>query len=297
MDADIEITLEANPGSVESENFASYAASGVNRISLGIQSFNDQHLSALGRIHRSDEAKRAILLAQQYFPKVNIDLMYALPGQTIDEALADLQEALSFETGHISLYHLTIEPNTYFAKFPPSIPDEDTAYDMQDNLLDALQNAGYERYEISAFAKPGARCQHNLNYWAFGDYLGIGAGAHGKISSAAQILRTVKERHPETYLKSIYSPSKALIEERVVQGSELPFEFMLNALRLIDGVPSHYFNDRTGVEMTNLMSAINLAIEKGLMDSNINQLKATPLGLQFLNDLQEIFLDEPDLEN
>ncbi len=203
MDADIEITLEANPGSVESENFAAYAASGVNRISLGIQSFNDQHLSRLGRIHRADEARKAITLAKQYFPKVNIDLMYALPDQTVEEALADLEEALSFDTGHLSLYHLTIEPNTYFAKFPPSIPDEDTAYDMQDKLLEALQIAGYGRYEISAFAKPNARCQHNLNYWAFGDYLGIGAGAHGKVSSAQQILRTVKERHPETYLKDI----------------------------------------------------------------------------------------------
>ncbi len=297
MDADIEITLEANPGSVESENFAAYAASGVNRISLGIQSFNDQHLSRLGRIHRADEARKAITLAKQYFPKVNIDLMYALPDQTVEEALADLEEALSFDTGHLSLYHLTIEPNTYFAKFPPSIPDEDTAYDMQDKLLETLQIAGYGRYEISAFAKPNARCQHNLNYWAFGDYLGIGAGAHGKVSSAQQILRTVKERHPETYLKDIYSPSKALIEERVVQGSELPFEFMLNALRLIDGVPSHYFSDRTGIELTHIMSAINDAIEKNLLDSNLNQLKATPLGLQFLNDLQEIFLDEPDLEN
>ena len=295
MDADIEITLEANPGSVESANFASYAASGVNRISLGIQSFNDEHLSRLGRIHRANEAREAIKLAKHYFPKVNIDLMYALPGQTPLQALSDLQEALSYDTGHISLYHLTIEPNTYFAKFPPTIPDEDTAYDMQDQLLEELNKHGYARYEISAFAKPNARCQHNVNYWAFGDYLGIGAGAHGKISSANQILRTVKERHPETYLKNIHSPSKALIEERVVQSSELPFEFMLNALRLIDGVPSHYFADRTGVEITQILPQMNLAIEKGLLENNLQQLQATALGLQFLNDLQEIFLDEPDL--
>jgi oxygen-independent coproporphyrinogen-3 oxidase len=221
--------------------------------------------------------------------------MYALPGQTPLQALSDLQEALSYDTGHVSLYHLTIEPNTYFAKFPPSIPDEDTAFDMQDQLLEELNRHGYARYEISAFAKPNARCQHNVNYWAFGDYLGIGAGAHGKISSANQILRTVKERHPETYLKNIYSPSKALIEERIVQGSELPFEFMLNALRLVDGVPSHYFADRTGVEITQILPQMNVAIEKGLLENNLQQLQATPLGLQFLNDLQEIFLDEPDL--
>ena len=293
MDADIEITMEANPGSVEVQQFKAYQASGVNRLSLGIQSFNDQHLKALGRIHQADEARQAIRIAQQTFLRVNIDLMYGLPEQTTQQAMQDLKEALSFETGHISLYHLTLEPNTLFASFPPPLPDEDTTFEMQEILHQLLHQADYDRYEISAFAKKNQRCQHNLNYWKFGDYLGIGAGAHGKISFPDKIIRTIKERHPQSYMQSVFSPAKAMLEERQIDGHELPFEFMLNALRLIEGVPSADFLDRTGIDLSAIQKDLQVAIQKGLLTDSLTQIQATPLGLQFLNDLQEIFL--PDL--
>jgi putative oxygen-independent coproporphyrinogen III oxidase len=293
MDADIEITMEANPGSVEVQQFKAYQASGVNRLSLGIQSFNDQHLKALGRIHQADEARQAIRIAQETFPRVNIDLMYGLPEQTTQQAMQDLKEALSFETGHISLYHLTLEPNTLFASFPPPLPDEDTTFEMQEILHQLLHQADYDRYEISAFAKKNQRCQHNLNYWKFGDYLGIGAGAHGKISFPNRIIRTIKERHPQSYMQSAFSPAKAILEERQIDGHELPFEFMLNALRLIEGVPSTDFLDRTGIDLSAIQKDLQVAIQKGLLTDSLTQIQATPLGLQFLNDLQEIFL--PDL--
>lgn len=293
MDADIEITMEANPGSVEVQQFKAYQASGVNRLSLGIQSFNDQHLKALGRIHQADEARQAIRIAQETFLRVNIDLMYGLPEQTTQQAMQDLKEALSFETGHISLYHLTLEPNTLFASFPPPLPDEDTTFEMQEMLHQLLHQANYDRYEISAFAKKNQRCQHNLNYWKFGDYLGIGAGAHGKISFPDKITRTIKERHPQSYMQSVFSPAKAMLEERQIDGHELPFEFMLNALRLIEGVPSTDFLDRTGIDLSAIQKDLQVAIQKGLLTDSLTQIQATPLGLQFLNDLQEIFL--PDL--
>ena len=293
MDADIEITMEANPGSVEVQQFKAYQASGVNRLSLGIQSFNDQHLKALGRIHQADEARQAIRIAQQTFLRVNIDLMYGLPEQTTQQAMQDLKEALSFETGHISLYHLTLEPNTLFASFPPPLPDEDTTFEMQEILHQLLHQADFDRYEISAFAKKNQRCQHNLNYWKFGDYLGIGAGAHGKISFPNRIIRTIKERHPQSYMQSAFSPAKAILEERQIDGHELPFEFMLNALRLIEGVPSTDFLDRTGIDLSAIQKDLQVAIQKGLLTDSLTQIQATPLGLQFLNDLQEIFL--PDL--
>ena len=293
MDADIEITMEANPGSVEVQQFKAYQASGVNRLSLGIQSFNDQHLKALGRIHQADEARQAIRIAQQTFLRVNIDLMYGLPEQTTQQAMQDLKEALSFETGHISLYHLTLEPNTLFASFPPPLPDEDTTFEMQEILHQLLHQADYDRYEISAFAKKNQRCQHNLNYWKFGDYLGIGAGAHGKISFPDKIIRTIKERHPQSYMQSVFSPAKAMLEERQIDGHELPFEFMLNALRLIEGVPSADFLDRTGIDLSAIQKNLQVAVQKGLLTDSLTQIQATPLGLQFLNDLQEIFL--PDL--
>lgn len=293
MDADIEITMEANPGSVEVQQFKAYQASGVNRLSLGIQSFNNHHLKALGRIHQADEARQAIRIAQQTFPRVNIDLMYGLPEQTTQQAMQDLKEALSFETGHISLYHLTLEPNTLFASFPPPLPDEDTTFEMQEILHQLLHQDDYDRYEISAFAKKNQRCQHNLNYWKFGDYLGIGAGAHGKISFPDKIIRTIKERHPQSYMQSAFSPAKAMLEERQIDGHELPFEFMLNALRLIEGVPSADFLDRTGIDLSAIQKDLQVAIQKGLLTDSLTQIQATPLGLQFLNDLQEIFL--PDL--
>lgn len=290
MDADIEITMEANPGTVEADKFAAYAASGINRLSLGVQSFNDQKLAALGRIHNSSDANRAIEIALKNFKRVNLDLMYALPDQQLSEAVNDLEQALSFGTSHISLYHLTLEPNTLFAKYPPSVPDDDSAFDMQDALLELLNDRGFDRYEVSAFSKPGQRCQHNLNYWSFGDYIGIGAGAHGKISFPDKVIRTIKERHPENYMRKILEENSATIEERVISAKELPFEFMLNALRLTKGIPSEYFAERTGLGMSSISSKLKIAVDKGLLESNPAILAPTPLGLQYLNDLQEIFL-------
>lgn len=290
MDADIEITMEANPGTVEADKFASFAQSGINRLSLGIQSFNDVKLQALGRIHQGNDARRAIELALKYFPRVNLDLMYALPEQTIAEALKDVDEAIRFGAEHLSLYHLTLEPNTLFAKFPPHVPDEDAAFEMQDALWERLNASGYHRYEISAFTK-NKRCTHNLNYWSFGDYIGIGAGAHGKISFPNKILRTNKERHPDTYMSAMLNKQDATIESREVSPNELPFEFMLNALRLVEGVPTSYFSERTGLPLSKLSAKLKLAAEQGLLDSDPSKLCASSLGLQYLNNLQMIFLD------
>ncbi len=290
MDSDIEITLEANPGSVEATKFAAYAKSGITRISLGIQSFNPRHLKDLGRVHSAAEAVAAIGVAKQFFKRVNLDVMYGLPHQSLDEAIADLQTALSFDTDHVSLYHLTLEPNTLFAKFPPPIPDEDLSAQMQESLLQLLENAGLHRYEISAYAKPQSECFHNINYWSFGDYLGIGAGAHGKISFPDKIIRTVKERHPQTYMQSVFGNRHGLIEERVVAQDELAFEFMLGALRLKNGAPMSMFEQRTGLQQMNIQSDLDLAVEKGLLEKDLMNLKATPLGFLFLSDLQELFL-------
>ena len=290
MDSDIEITLEANPSSVEAEKFASYAKSGINRISLGIQSFNERHLKDLGRVHNKADAIHAIHIAKQFFQHINLDLMYGLPMQSLEEAIADIDTALSFDTDHLSLYQLTLEPNTLFAKLPPPLPDEDLIANMQNSLLQKIEDAGLNRYEVSAYSKKGGSCFHNINYWTFGDYLGIGAGAHGKISFPDKILRTVKERHPATYMQSVWSPNKAVIEQRSVAQDELAFEFMLGALRLKDGVPMSIFEQRTGLSQIDVQSELELAMSKGLLDTNLLQLKATPLGLQFLNDLQELFL-------
>ena len=290
MDSDIEITLEANPSSVEAEKFSSYAKSGINRISLGIQSFNERHLKDLGRVHNKEDAIHAIHIAKKFFKHINLDLMYGLPNQSLEEAINDIDTALSFDTDHLSLYQLTLEPNTLFAKLPPPLPDEDLIANMQNSLLQKIEDAGLSRYEVSAYSKKGASCFHNINYWTFGDYLGIGAGAHGKISFPDKILRTVKERHPATYMQSVWSPNKALIEQRSVAKDELAFEFMLGALRLKDGVGMSIFEQRTGLSQIDVQSELELAMSKGLLDTNLLQLKATPLGLQFLNDLQELFL-------
>jgi oxygen-independent coproporphyrinogen-3 oxidase len=290
VNADAEITMEANPGTFEIEKFKSYSQSGVNRISLGIQSFNDEKLKALGRIHDSAQAKAAIHAAMELFDQVNLDLMYALPTQTLDEAIEDLEQALAFKTQHLSLYHLTLEPNTLFAKYPPAIPDDDSAFEMLDALMEKLNGAGYERYEISAYAKSGHRCQHNMNYWKFGDYIGIGAGAHGKISAHNQIARQTNERHPDTYMQKIFDQGHALIEERILSKDDLPFEYMLNTLRLIDGVPTHEFKERTGLEISAINGPIQQALKKGLLDEDPTGLKASGLGIQYLNDLQMLFL-------
>ena len=290
VNADAEITMEANPGTFEIEKFKSYAKSGVNRISLGIQSFDDEKLEALGRIHDGAQAQEAVRSALELFDQVNLDLMYALPGQTMDGALADIRQAISFNPAHISLYHLTLEPNTLFAKYPPVLPDDDSAFEMLDALMAELDSAGYGRYEVSAYAKSGHRCQHNLNYWQFGDYIGIGAGAHGKISAHNQIARQTNERHPDAYMEKIFNQGHALIEERLLDKDDLPFEYMLNVLRLTDGVPSHQFKERTGQEIAAINSMMEQALKKGLLDEDPRFIKPSALGHQYLNDLQMLFL-------
>ena len=290
VNADAEITMEANPGTFEIEKFKSFSKSGINRISLGIQSFNDEKLKALGRIHDGAQAQQAITSALELFDQVNLDLMYALPGQTIDAALADIRQAISFNPAHISLYHLTLEPNTLFAKYPPVLPDDDSAFEMLDALMAELDLAGYGRYEVSAYAKAGHRCQHNLNYWQFGDYIGIGAGAHGKISAHNQIARQTNERHPDAYMDKIFKQGHALIEERLLDKDDLPFEYMLNVLRLTDGVPSYELKERTGLEIAAINSMLEQALKKGLLDEDPRFIKPSALGLQYLNDLQMLFL-------
>ena len=290
INADAEITLEANPGTFEQEKFQAFKDAGINRLSIGVQSFNDAHLQSLGRVHNSEMAQTAIQYAQTLFDQVNIDLMYALPDQTLEMALSDLKTALSFKTSHLSLYHLTLEPNTYFAKYPPALPEDDLAHLMQEELMAAIAAAGYERYEVSAYAKKGSRCQHNMNYWQFGDYLGIGAGAHGKISSAFGIRRTTREKHPESYMQQMEKDPQVFIEERELGREDRPFEFMLNTLRLVEGVPTEYFKERTGLEISVIQKEIQEGLQKNLLDADPRYLKATPLGMQYLNELQMLFL-------
>ncbi len=285
-----EITMEANPGSVEADKFTAFAKSGINRVSLGIQSFQDEQLKALGRIHNGEEAKQAIAIAVENFKSVNIDLMYGLPNQSLAAAKADIETALSFKTPHLSLYNLTLEPNTYFANFPPKLPSEDEIDAIFEQNLELLTAAGYKRYEVSAYAKKDQECKHNLNYWRFGDYIGIGAGAHGKISFPDKVTRQVRERHPETYMQAMESKGNALIESREVPAKDLPFEFMLNTLRLTDGVETKTFSERTGLPLHVISKGLEEASKKGLLDDNPTALKATDLGLRYLNNLQEMFL-------
>ena len=285
-----EITMEANPGSVEADKFTAFAKSGINRVSLGIQSFQDEQLKALGRIHNGEEAKQAIAIAVENFKSVNIDLMYGLPNQSLAAAKADIETALSFKTPHLSLYNLTLEPNTYFANFPPKLPSEDEIDAIFEQNLELLTAAGYKRYEVSAYAKKDQECKHNLNYWRFGDYIGIGAGAHGKISFPDKVTRQVRERHPETYMQAMESKGNALIESRDVSAKDLPFEFMLNTLRLTDGVETKTFSERTGLPLHVISKGLEEASKKGLLSENPTALKATDLGLRYLNNLQEMFL-------
>ncbi|WP_454710401.1 radical SAM family heme chaperone HemW [Cupriavidus nantongensis] len=291
LDADAEITMEANPGTFEADKFASYRASGINRLSIGIQSFNDRHLQALGRIHGGTEARRAIDIAQASFDNINLDLMYALPGQTLQECQADVETALSYGTTHLSLYHLTLEPNTLFAKFPPALPDDDSAYAMQDWIEARTAAAGYRHYETSAYAKPHREARHNLNYWRFGDYLGIGAGAHGKLSFPQRVLRQMRHKHPATYMAQAMA-GNAVQEARDVGADELPFEFMLNALRLTDGVPASSFQDYTGLPLHTISKQLAEAEKKGLLEADLTTIRPTELGRRFLNDLQEMFLKD-----
>ena len=245
-----EITLEANPGTFERDRFKAFKDAGVTRLSLGVQSFNDQALKALGRVHDSEQAKAAAKEASEVFETFNLDLMYALPNQSVDDLIVDLKTALSFKPTHLSIYHLTLEPNTVFAKYPPEhLPSEDTAYEMLDVIADYAKEGGLERYEVSAFAKPGHRCQHNLNYWQFGDYLGIGAGAHSKLSFAHRIIRQIRHKEPSLYMSSAES-SNAVAKWEEVSRSELPFEFMLNLTRLKSGFNLQTFIERTGMPLS-----------------------------------------------
>ena len=287
--ADAEITLEANPGTVEAEKFRDFAAAGVNRLSLGIQSFDPRHLRALGRIHDGDEARRAIDIAQRNFGNINLDLMYGLPGQSPDEAVADVEAALSYAPAHLSCYHLTIEPNTRFHRYPPQLPDEDATASMQDAIEARLARAGYEHYEVSAYARDGARCAHNMNYWTFGDYLGIGAGAHGKLSFPDRITRETRVKHPERYLEAA-ERGTAVDERHDVAAHALGFEFMMNALRLNRGFPSRLFEERAGVPLTAVLRGLEEAERRGLIERDHERIAPTSLGRRFLNDLLQIFL-------
>jgi oxygen-independent coproporphyrinogen-3 oxidase len=288
---DAEVTLEANPGTFERARFRGFRDAGVNRLSLGIQSFDDQALVALGRVHDRAQALAAAQAAREDFPTFNLDLMYALPGQTEESLQADLRQALAFEPPHLSCYHLTMEPNTLFAsRPPPGLPDEDSAALMHDRVRETAQQAGLAQYEVSAFARQGHRCRHNLNYWSFGDYLGIGAGAHGKLSFHDRIVRHARFRHPQRYLDAALAGS-AVEEERVLRAAELPFEFMLNALRLVEGVPARLFEERTGLSAAVMAGVLQRSVERGLLDSDPGVFRPTEQGLNFLSDLQGLFLE------
>lgn len=289
LDADAEITLEANPGTFEIDRFRSYRASGVNRLSIGIQSFDNLKLKALGRIHGRDEALRAAEIAAACFDNFNLDLMYGLPGQSLADCATDIETALSVAGPHLSFYQLTLEPNTTFAKYPPQLPSEDDIATMQEMIEEATAAHGFRQYEISAYAKPGLECRHNLNYWRFGDYVGIGAGAHGKVSFADRIERQVRFRNPDSYLDAC-GKDAPIAQSHEVHANELPFEFMLNALRLVEGVSTASFTERTGVAQNTMRRALEGAERKGLLDPDPTVFRATPLGRRFLNDLQSLFL-------
>jgi oxygen-independent coproporphyrinogen-3 oxidase len=291
LDGAAEITMEANPGTFEAEKFKSYRASGINRLSIGIQSFNSHHLQSLGRTHDGDEARRAVDIAHANFDNFNLDLMYALPAQTLEQARQDVATAIAFAPPHLSLYHLTLEPNTYFAKYPPAIPDDDASAEMQDMIQAETAASGYRHYEVSAYAQPGRQARHNLNYWQFGDYLGIGAGAHSKLSFPHRVIRQVRYKQPKAYLEHIRS-GNAIHQENEIARDELGFEFMLNALRLTDGFESNLFAERTGLTLNAVESGLNVAEAKGLLYRDHKIIKPTELGQRFLNDLQQIFLSD-----
>ncbi|MFC5474180.1 radical SAM family heme chaperone HemW [Paraherbaspirillum soli] len=291
LDGAAEITMEANPGTFEVEKFKSYRNSGINRLSIGIQSFNGRHLQALGRIHDDGEARRAVEIAQLTFDNFNLDLMYALPSQTLEEARQDVATAIGFAPPHLSLYHLTLEPNTYFAKYPPVVPDDDASAEMQDMIAAQTGAAGYGHYEVSAYAQAGRQARHNLNYWQFGDYLGIGAGAHSKLSFPHRVIRQMRYKQPKAYLE--HSRLGNVVQEEVEIGrDDLGFEFMLNALRLTDGFEVNLFGERTGLALNAIEKALNQAEAKGLLYRDHKLIKPTVLGQRFLNDLQQMFLQD-----
>jgi putative oxygen-independent coproporphyrinogen III oxidase len=291
LDINAEITLEANPGTVEAGRFAAYRDAGVNRLSLGIQSFNDTHLQALGRIHTADEARRAIEIAQQHFENINLDLMYALPNQTLDNALHDVRSALAFSPQHMSCYHLTLEPNTLFHRNPPSLPDDDASSDMQQRIEETLAAQGYQHYETSAFAQPKRRAKHNFNYWKFGDYLGIGAGAHSKLSFPDRVIRQARHKQPQAYLDAVAN-QVPLQSEHEVAPHELAFEFMMNALRLNEGFDSTLFEERTSLSLLSIQRELAEAEKRGLLFRDHQRIAPTQMGQRFLNDLLGMFLKD-----
>ena len=294
---DAEITLEANPGTVESAKFAAFRAAGINRLSLGIQSFNPAHLKALGRIHDGDEARHAIEIATAHFDNFNLDLMYGLPGQTLEEALSDVETALAFAPTHLSCYQLTLEPNTAFAAAPPVLPDPDRCADMQEAIEDRLAAASFAHYETSAFAQHGRQCRHNLNYWTFGDYLGIGAGAHGKLTlydgKRWEVRRQMRWKQPKQYLAQI-AQSKPIQEEFSVEMADLPFEFMMNALRLNQGFEPELFEMRTSLPLFAIENELRQAETQGLIERQPQRIAPTRQGQRFLNRLLETFIAERD---
>ncbi len=292
LEPQCEITMEANPGTFEKDRFKAFRQAGVNRLSIGVQSFDDAKLKALGRVHDRKQAIAAIEEAQQHFETFNLDLMYALPGQSPADLDADISQALAFEPPHLSLYHLTLEPNTIFATQPPKgLPDDDTAFDMLDHLIDRTTGAGLQRYEVSAYARPGHQCQHNLNYWQFGDYLGIGAGAHSKISFPDRIVRQVRWREPATYMDKARQ-GLACSNETEVDLSSRAFEFMMNALRLKDGFELLRFGERTGLTLASIQQPLTQAEAQGLLQRDLARAWPTAKGFDFLSDLQALFLKD-----
>lgn len=290
-----EVTLEANPGTVEHGSFAAYRSAGIKRVSLGAQSFGEKHLRVLGRIHAAGDIDRAVdELVRGGIENFNLDLMYGLPEQTIDEALADLERAIALDPTHLSHYQLTLEPGTVFYHRPPPLPDDETAWEMQERCQERLAKAGYAQYEVSGYAREGRRCEHNLNYWRFGDYLGIGAGAHGKITHAStgQVVRTARAKQPRTYLAR--AARERVDEHRQVNADDLPFEFMLNVLRLRDGFEERLFEARTGQSFAHIEPILEQALARDLVERcDLEVWRPTALGRRFLNDLQGLFLQVP----
>lgn len=294
ISANAEITMEANPGTVDASYFKYYREAGVNRLSIGIQSFRDKYLKELGRIHDNRLAKSAIEIARESsFENINLDLMFGLPGQSVDEAIKDVLEAINFNPEHLSYYQLTIEPNTYFYTHKPPLPDDDTLWEMQNQALDIIKDNEYSQYEVSAYAKPGKQCAHNKNYWEFGDYLGIGAGAHSKLTDVNQkaIYRLIKEKHPRKYVENVSSDLR-VISEHSLSRKELPLEFMMNALRLTDGFASSLFSERTGLPISTIEKTLTKAEADGLLNWDINRILPSAKGRVFLNNLLEMFVVE-----
>ena len=289
--SDCEITLEANPGTTDESRFKAFKSVGVNRISIGVQSFMNEKLQTLGRIHSSDDARRAAQHAGEVFGNFNLDLMFALPGETHDEVATEVETAVQLGATHLSFYQLTIEPGTAFAKrLPAGLPDDDTCADMSDLVIERLTSAGFDHYEVSGYAKPGKRCRHNLNYWQFGDYLAAGAGAHGKLTTREGILREVREMSPRRYAEKVKSVGHACAEKALIDSEDLPFEFMLNVLRLTEGVPATLFEARTGLALSTLTPQLSDLRNRGLLVPDTTRIAPTAQGRAFLSDLQEAFL-------